>query len=136
MAIRKQLSEKRRTYWEDILSNTNNKLKEYLLEYQVREEFTSEIYNVKLIVKYNKDLLKCFLIYVRINDEYCDYEDSGDCIECFGSDKAVRCYIEFLDTEILDGEYKFIYMNSDFSIDDMEDEEEICIFECELELEV
>ena len=101
--------------------------------YQYDEEFVSKSYNVK----YELDVQYGFKIYFKINDELWDFDD--DSVEDFNTDKAVRKYLDFLNLELSDiddEECTVIMLNSDFSINDMEGNEEVCILELELKLEV
>ena len=135
MNIKERLSGERRNYWVNIVTHTNKKLEEYLLLYQSTEEFISKSYNVKLVVKCHSDFNYGLVIYLKINDEPYDW-DGGTYIEAFKSDLAVRQYVESLNVQLFNGDYTPIMADYEFSIDELEDNEEVCIFEVELELEV
>jgi len=137
MTITEALSVKRRTYWENVIDETNNRLKKYLLQYQVDEDFISRFYKVSLVVKfcgqYEVDVRNPLRIYVKINNELVDYED-GDCLESFKCDVAIRRYLELLSPNILDGEGTVTTCNSDFDVRIMREVEEVVILEVVLEL--
>ena len=136
--ITEKLSEKRRKYWKALVEHTNQKMEEYLIQYQQDEEFVSEYYNVKLVVKYDADVEFGLKIHFKINDELCDFYD-GFSVEFFKSDKSVRQYLDFLNLQLSDmpdEECTVIMLHSDFSIEEMKDNEEVCILELELRLEV
>ena len=138
MNIVERLSENRKNFWNGVLERTNQKLEEYLSRYQCEEGCVSESYNIKFIVKYETDYEYHFEIYFRINDESYNFDD-GDCIEKFKSDKAVRQYLDFLNlqlSDIADEDYTVIMLHSEFSVEEMKDNEEVCILELELRLKI
>lgn len=134
MAIREQLSKNRKNYWENIISYTNKKLEECLIKYQEVDEYVSEDYKVKLFVKFFEEKDCSLNIYVTINDEQIDF-DGDTYLISFKKESSIQCYLDMLCTDLFNGDGSLIDWNSDFSVKDLKDGEEVYIFEVMLGLD-